>query len=174
MAAAPAAGGQGAALAPQARGPQEELARGAEGARPWDGHWNAVHDPLGGQTLPLVVEVYGWLSCASSGAHQGDEEMALQCRAPLEGWGELGGAPGVVGDPGGPGEGPPGCDLGGVARQGADLAGFPGAGGGAPHHGCGGQQLAPPGPAHRPHPLALPPAEPTAAAAQPPDKRRRR
>ena len=59
MAAARAAGGQGAAPAPQARGPQEEPARGAEGARPWDRDWDAVLDPLGGEVLPLVVEVYG-------------------------------------------------------------------------------------------------------------------
>ena len=100
--------------------------------------------------------------------HQGDEEPALRCRAPPEGRGEPAGASGWVGDPGGPREGPPGCDSGGFARQGAHVAGFPGGGGSARHHGCGGHQLPPPGPAHRPHPLALPPAEPTAAAAPAP------
>ena len=57
MAAAPAAGGRGAAPAPQAQGPQGEPARGAEGARPWDRDWDAVPDPLGGEFPPLVVEV---------------------------------------------------------------------------------------------------------------------
>ena len=67
MAAASAARGQGAAPAPQARGPQEEQARGAEGARPSDRDCDAVPDPLGSEALPLVVEVYEWLSWASSG-----------------------------------------------------------------------------------------------------------
>ena len=67
MAATPAAGGRGAAPAPQAQGPQGEPARGAEGARPWDRDWDAVPDPLGGGALPLVVVVYGWLSWACSG-----------------------------------------------------------------------------------------------------------
>ena len=43
-------------------------------------------------------------------------------------------------------------------------------GGGAPHHGCGCQQMAPPGFAQRPHPVALPPAEPATAAAPAPTK----
>ena len=67
MAAAPAARGQGAAPAPQARGPQAEPAGGAEGARPSDRDWNAVPDRLGSEALPLLVEVYEWLSWASSG-----------------------------------------------------------------------------------------------------------
>ena len=69
-----------------------------------------------------------------------------------------------MGNPGGRREGPPDRDSSGVACQGADVAGFPGGGGGAPHHGREGQQLAPPSPAQRPHPVALPPAEPTNAA----------
>ena len=64
MAAAQAAARRGAAPAPHAQGPQGEPARGAEGARPWDLEWDAVPDPLGGQALPLVVGVYGWLSWA--------------------------------------------------------------------------------------------------------------
>ena len=48
------------------------------------------------------------------------------------------------------------------------MAGIPGGGGGAPRHGRGGQQLAAPGPAHRPQPLALPPEEPAAAPAPAP------
>ena len=63
MAAASAAGARGAAPAPQAQGPQGELARGAGG--------NTVSDPLGGEALPLVVEVYGWLSWACSGTTRG-------------------------------------------------------------------------------------------------------
>ena len=41
-------------------------------------------------------------------------------------------------------------------------------GGAAPHHGCGRQELAPPGLAQRPHPLALPPAQPATATAPAP------
>ena len=168
MATAPAARGQGAAPAPQARGPQAEPARGAEGARPWDRDWDAVPDPLGREVLPPVS---GGVWVAELGLledHQGNEEPALRCRAPPEGWAELGGAPGGLGAPGGPREGPPDRDLGGLARQGANVASFPAGGGGAPHHGHGGQQLAPPRPAHRPNPLELPPAEPTAATAPAP------
>ena len=64
-------GGRGAAPAPQAQGPQGEPARAAGGARPWDQDWGTVPDPLGGEALPLVVEVYGWLSWASSGTTRG-------------------------------------------------------------------------------------------------------
>ena len=62
MAAASAAGGQDAAPAPQAQGPQGGPARGTEGARPWERDWDTVSDPLGGEALSLVVEMYGWLS----------------------------------------------------------------------------------------------------------------
>ena len=99
------------------------------------------------------------------GDHPGDEEPAFRCRAPPEGRGEPGRTPGGFGGPRRPREGPPGGDPGGLARQGADVAGLPGGGGGAPHHGCGRQQLAPPGLAQRPHPLALPPAKPATAMA---------
>ena len=102
------------------------------------------------------------------GDHQGDEEPAPRCRAPLEGRGGPGGTSGGVGGPRGPREGPPGGDSRGVARHRADMAGLPGGGGGAPHHGCGRQQLAPPGFKQRPHPLALPPAEPAGATAPAP------
>ena len=44
---------------------------GAEGVRPWDRDSDAVPDPLGGEALPLVVEVYGWLSWACSGTTRG-------------------------------------------------------------------------------------------------------
>ena len=71
MAAAPAEGGRGAAPAPQEQRPPGEPARWAEGAQPWDRDWEAVPDPLGGEALPLVVEVYGWLSWACSGTTRG-------------------------------------------------------------------------------------------------------
>ena len=65
MAAAPAARGSGAAPAPQAQEPQAEPARGAEGAHgDWARDWDAMPDPL-------VVEVYGWLSWATSGTTRG-------------------------------------------------------------------------------------------------------
>ena len=68
MAAAPAAWESGAALAQQAQELQAEPARGAEGARGnWDLDWDAVPDPLGGEVLPVVMEVYGRLSWAISG-----------------------------------------------------------------------------------------------------------
>ena len=79
-----------------------------------------------------------------------------------------GGTPRGVGSPGGPREGSQVSDPGGVARQGADVAGLPGREGGAPHHGRGRQQLAPPGLAQRPRPLALPLAQPAAARAPAP------
>ena len=59
MAAASAAGGRGAAPAPQAQGPQGEPARGAGGARPWDRDWGTVLDPLDDEALPLVVACTG-------------------------------------------------------------------------------------------------------------------
>ena len=102
------------------------------------------------------------------GDHQGVEEPALRCRAPPERRRKPGGTPGGLGSPRGPREGPQVSDPGGVARQGADVAGLPGRGSGAPHHGCGRQQLAPPGLAQRPRPLALPPAQPAAATAPAP------
>ena len=75
---------------------------------------------------------------------------------------------GGVGSPRGPREGPQVSDPGGVARQGADVACFPGRKSGTLHHGCGRQQLAPPGLAQHPRPLALPPAQPAAAPAPAP------
>ena len=64
-------GGRGAAPAPQAQGPQGEPARGAGGGRPWDRDWGTVPDPLGDEALPLVGEVYGWLSWANQGTTRG-------------------------------------------------------------------------------------------------------
>ena len=102
------------------------------------------------------------------GDHQGVEELALRCRAPPERRRKPGGTPRGVGSPRGPREGPQVSDLGGVARQGADVAGLPRRGSGTPHHGCGSQQPAPLGFAQRPRPLALPPAQPAAATAPAP------
>ena len=59
--------GRDAASAPQAQGQRGGPARGAEEGRPWDRDWGAVPDPLGGETLPLVGEVYGWLCWANQG-----------------------------------------------------------------------------------------------------------
>ena len=104
------------------------------------------------------------------GDHQGVEKPALRCRAPPEGRGKPRGTPGGMGSPRGPREGPQFSDPGGVARQGANVAGLPGRMSGTPHHGCGRQQLAPPGLAQRPRPLALPPAQPAAATAPAPEQ----
>ena len=72
MAAAPASRGSGVAPAPQAQEPRAEPARGAEGAQGnWARDWDAISDPLGGEALPLVMEVYGWLSWATPGTTRG-------------------------------------------------------------------------------------------------------
>ena len=102
------------------------------------------------------------------GDHQGVEEPALRCPAPPEGRRKPRGTPEGMGSPRRPREGPQVSDQGGVARQGADVAGLSGRGGGTPHHGCRCQQLAPPGLAQRPRPLVLPPAQPAAATAPAP------
>ena len=71
MAAPPAARGHGVAPAPQAQGPRAEPARGAESARYLDRDWDVRGDLPGGEALPLVLDMYGWLSCASSGTTRG-------------------------------------------------------------------------------------------------------
>ena len=81
---------------------------------------------------------------------------------------ETGRYPRGVGSPRGPPEGPQVSDPGSVGPQVADVAGLPGRGGCTPHHGRGRQQLAPPGLAQRPCPLALPLAQPAAATAPAP------
>ena len=68
---ASAGGGRAAALAPQAQAQQGEPAQGAEGARPWDRDWGTVPESLGDEALPLVGEVYGWLSSANQGTTRG-------------------------------------------------------------------------------------------------------
>ena len=68
MAPAPAARGSGAAPVQQAQEPRADPARGAEAARgDWTRDWDAIPDPLGGEALPLLMEVYGWLSRPTSG-----------------------------------------------------------------------------------------------------------
>ena len=78
MAATPAAQDPGTeparmAAALVAHGPQAGPALRAVGAPPpaearntWVREWDAVADPLRGETLPVVLEVYGWLSWATS------------------------------------------------------------------------------------------------------------
>ena len=141
---ASAEGKRGAALAPQAQGQRGGPARGAEEGWPWDRDWGAVPDPLGEETLPLVGEVYGWLCRANQGTSRRSRNRPFDAV--------------LLRRDGGNREEP----------LGADVAGLPGRGSGAPHHGCGRQQLAPPGFAQRPRPLALPPAQPAAAAAPAP------
>ena len=102
MAAAPAARESRAAPAQQAPEPQPEPARGAEGARgDWDRDWNVIPDPLWGEPLPLVMEVYGWQTSGHRRDHQRVEEPALRTRALPEGRGEPGSTPSGVGGPGG-------------------------------------------------------------------------
>ena len=64
-------GGRGVAPAPQAQGQQGEPVRGAEGARPRDRDWGTVPDPLRDEALPLVGEVYRWLSWTNQGTTRG-------------------------------------------------------------------------------------------------------
>ena len=110
-------------------------------------------------------EVYGWLSWANQGTTRGQRNRPFDAVLPRR---KPGGTPGSVGSPRGPREGPQVSDPGSVARQVANMAGLPGKGGGAPHHGRGRQQLTPPGLAQRPRPLALPPAQPATATAPAP------
>ena len=169
---ASAGGGGGAASAPQAQGQRGEPARGAEGAGPWDRNRGTVPGPLGDEALPLEEGVYGWLCWASQGTTRGLRNRPLDAVLLRRDGGNREVPPGGVGSPRRPREGPQVSDPGGVARQGADVAGLPGRGefrgSGTPHHGCERQQLAPPGLAQRPRPLALPPAQPAAATAPAP------
>ena len=142
---ASAEGGRGAASAPQAQGQRGGPARGAEEGRPWDRDWGAVPDPLGGETLPLVGEVHGWLCWANQGTSRGSPTRPFDAVLLRRDGGNREAPPGGVGGPRGPREGPRVSDPGGVAQHGADVAGLPGRGSGTPHHGCGRQQLAPPG-----------------------------
>ena len=125
--------------------------------RDWVRDSSVMPDPMGGKALPLVMEVYGWLSWATSGTTRGmrnwpSEAVLLR---------NVGGNPEVP---------PGGCvdreddesrDSGGMARPWAGVARLPGRGGGA---------LAAPAPAHRTRPLTLPPEEcattPASAPAQ--------
>ena len=78
MAAAPAARGSSAEPARMAQEPRGQPARGAVGAlRSAETRNNlvregsAIPDPLGGEAILLVMEVYGWLSWATSGTTRG-------------------------------------------------------------------------------------------------------
>ena len=163
-----AEGGRGPASAPQAQGQRGELARGAEGARPWDRDWGTVPDPLGEEALPLVGEVYGLLCWANQGTNRELRNRpfdALLLRrdggnreVPSGGWAAPEDHERVL------------RSVIRAARPDREPTwpAFLEGGGGAPHHGCGRQQLAPPGLAQRPRPLALPPAQPAAATAPAP------
>ena len=87
MAGASAAGGRDAAPAPRAQGPQGGPARGAEGAWPWDRDWDTVPDPPGREALPLVVEVYGWLTWACSGTTRGMRTLSFDAVLLRSDWG---------------------------------------------------------------------------------------
>ena len=103
------------------------------------------------------------------GDHQGDEEPALRCRAPPEGQGEPESARG--GGWAAPEDHqrvPRAVIWAAWPDRGRAWPAVLKGGGGTPHHRCGCQQPAPPGFAQRPHPLALPPAEPATAAAPAP------
>ena len=139
--------------------------RGGPALGPGLGH---VSDPLGEEALPLVGEVYGWSCWANQGTTRGLTNRPFDAVLLRRDGGNRLVPPGGVGSPRGPREGPQVSDLGGVARQGADVAGLPGRGSGTPHHGCQRQQLAAPGLAQRPRPLALLPAQPAAATASAP------
>ena len=139
---ASAEGGRGVASAPQVQEQRGGPARGRRraGRGTWTGaqsrtRWGGDPPPGGGSVRVVVLGPTRDL--------QEVAEPALRCRAPPEGRRKPRGTPGGVGGPRGPREGPQVSDPGGVARQGADVAGLPGGGSGAPHHGCGRQQLAP-------------------------------
>ena len=169
MAAALTVRGHGAALVLPAQEPQAEPAWGAEGAKgDWARDQDAIPDHLVGEALPLVMEVYGWLGWASSGSTRGMRNpLSHAVFLRRDGWNQE-------------------VPLGGwVAQKDHERvlravvrAGWPDreptwpafleGGGGAPRHERRGQQLAPPGPAHRPHPLALPPGVGAAAVAPAP------
>ena len=128
--AAALAGGErrGAAPAPQAQGPQGELTRGAGGPGPPARYWGTVRDPYGDEALPLVVEVYGWLSWACSGTTRGMRNRPFDAVLLRRDGGNRGVPPRGMGGPGGPREGPPDGDPGGMARQRAYVTGLPGGG----------------------------------------------
>ena len=82
-----------------------------------------------------MPEVYGGLGWASLGTTRGMRNRPFDAVLLRRDGGNREVPPGGVGGPGGPQEGPPVSDPGGVARQRADVAGLPGGGGGALHHG---------------------------------------
>ena len=141
--------------------------RPAEARCDWVQDWDAIPDPLGGEILPLVLEVYGLLNLATSGYMRNLPFNAVRL------WRDRGNLEVPSGGP--------------VAQEDDESAlgdviwtGWPNresrwppfleGGGGAPRHRHGGQRLAAWGPARHLHPLALPPEEPAAAATRAPTK----
>ena len=88
-----------------------------------------ILDPLRGEALPLVMEVYGWLGLASSGTTRGMRNRPFDAVLLRRDGGNREVPPEGPGGPRGSREGPPGRGSGWVARQGADVAGVPGGGG---------------------------------------------
>ena len=92
----------------------------------WVGDWDAIPDPLGGEALPLVMQVYGWLSWATSGTTRGLRNQPFDAVLLWRHVGKQEPPPGGRTGSGGPRKCPPGLDLGGIARSGAGMTGFPG------------------------------------------------
>ena len=91
-----------------AQEPRTEPALGAVGAphhaearSDWVPDWSAVPDPLGGETPPLVLEVYGWLNWATSGTTRGLRIWRSDAVLLPGDGGNQEVTPGGVGDPGG-------------------------------------------------------------------------
>ena len=125
MATALAARGSGAAPAQQAQEARAEPARGAEGARgDLARDWDAIPDLLGGEALPLVMEVYGWLSWDTSGTTRGLRNRTFDAVLLGRDGGNRGVPPGGVGGPEGPRNGPPGRDRGGALHPPPRPTGF--------------------------------------------------
>ena len=66
-------GGEGAwrGASPAGKGAAGGAGAGGTGGPGWNRDWDALPDPLGGEALALLVEVYGWLSWATSGTTRG-------------------------------------------------------------------------------------------------------
>ena len=96
-------------------------------------NWDAIPNPLGGKTLRVVLEVYGWLNWATLGYMRNRPFRALLLQRD-ERYGEL--PPRGLGGPGGPRKGPPGHDSGRMAQPRAGVPGLPGGGSGAPMSPC--------------------------------------
>ena len=113
--------------APAAQEPLAEPAGIARGERSTGGRdWDAIPDPLGGKTLPEVLEVLGHLRVP--------EEPFARGHVPPAGRGEPGGPLGGLDGPGGPQKGSPGHHFGGVAGPRAGMGSLPGRRGTALRH----------------------------------------